>query len=110
MTQTTRDNIEIIYFRKKRRQWILEQIKEGKLHKSALIWVNSSKVLPFERDDKKKSNDTNGNMMDIDNISSDESEGFDHDLLLDEAVRSISTREAKDLRGRVKRTNFITEN
>ena len=48
--------------------------------------------------------------MEIDNISSDESEGFDQDLLLDEAVRSISTREAKDLRGRVKRTNFITEN
>ena len=85
----------LILFRKKRRQWILEQIKDRKLHKSALIWVNSTKVLPFERDEKgqKSSAENHGNMLDIiDDVSSDESEGFDQDLILDEAVRSITTR------------------
>ena len=118
----------LILFRKKRRQWILEQIKDRKLHKSALIWVNSTKVLPFERDEKgqKSSGENHGNMLDIiDDVSSDESEGFDQDLILDEAVRSITTinhqissvnarsmttRESKDSRGRVKSTNYSNEN
>lgn len=42
--------------RKKRREWIKEQIKLGKMHRSALIWVNSNKVLPYERQEKKLSN------------------------------------------------------
>ena len=96
----------LIYFRKKRRQWILEQIKEGKLHKSALIWVNSTKVLPFEREEKKKNGHTE-NSMEIDHASSgNESEGFDPDFLLEEAVQSIS----KDSRAHMKRPNFSNEN
>ena len=119
----------LILFRKKRRQWILEQIKDRKLHKSALIWVNSTTVLPFERDEKgqKSRGENHENMLDIiDDVSSDESEGFDQDLILDEAVRSITTlnhqipsvnaryiansRESKDSRGRVKSTNYSNEN
>ena len=118
----------LIVFRKKRRQWILEQIKDRKLHKGALIWVNSTKVLPFERDEKgqKSSGESHENMLDIIDVSSDESEGFDQDFILDEAVRSIATlnhqilsvnarsitnsRESKDSRGRVKSTNYSNEN
>ena len=81
--------------------------------------------MPFERDEKgqKSSAENHGNMLDIiDDVSSDESEGFDQDLILDEAVRSITTlnhqipsinarsmttRESKDSRGRV---NYSNEN
>ena len=84
--------------------------------------------MPFERDEKgqKSSAENHGNMLDIiDDVSSDESEGFDQDLILDEAVRSITTlnhqissvnarlmtaRESKDSRGRVKSTNYSNEN
>ena len=84
--------------------------------------------MPFERDEKgqKSSGENHGNMLDIiDDVSSDESEGFDQDLILDEAVRSITTlnhqiplvnarstttRESKDSRGRVKSTNYSNEN
>ena len=38
--------------RERRRMWIQEQIRMGKLHKSALIWVNSNKLLPFEKEEK----------------------------------------------------------
>ena len=34
------------------RAWIQEQIRLGKLHKSAMIWVNSNKLLPFEKEEK----------------------------------------------------------
>jgi hypothetical protein len=85
--------------------------------------------LPFERDERgqKLSGENHENMLDIiDDVSSDESEGFDQDLMLDEAVRSITTlnhqipsvnarsitnsRESKDSRGRVKSSNYSSEN
>ena len=85
--------------------------------------------MPFERDEKgqKSSGESHENMFDIiEDVSSDESEGFDQDLILDEAVRSIATlnhqiptvnarsitnsRESKDSRGRVKSTNYSNEN
>ena len=77
--------------------------------------MNSTKILPFERDEKQKLNDSQENILEIkeeleiDDAFSDESEGFDQDLMLDQAVRSISTRESKDARGRVKSTKYLNE-
>ena len=80
--------------RKKRREWILQQIKEGKLHKSALIWVNSTKVLPFEKEEKEAAQQNKQILS--------ENEEF-----LDESEDEEIVKEPKDLKGKVKKTKEI---
>lgn len=86
--------------RQKRREWLMDQIKQGKMHRSSLIWVNSNKVLPFEREEKKaKSTKKNADESDE---SSDES---DKELM--DAVESIQPREPKDVKGKVKKSSTV---
>ena len=102
--------------RKKRRDWISEQIKEGKLQKNALLWVNSNKVLPFERKERKsqnakkrptEENDDDFEMSD-ESLEQDDEEMSDFDQELDEAVKSIQ-KIPKDSIGKVKRSTFVGE-
>ena len=80
--------------RKKRREWIHDQIKKGKLHKSALIWVNSNKILPFEKTEKQiKTTTLSTNDVFID-ISEDESADEVNNVEqseLNQAVKSIKS-------------------
>ena len=82
--------------RKKRREWIHDQIKKGKLHKSALIWVNSNKLLPFEKTEKQIKTTSNNDAFSID-ISEDEDQSGDEintnveQIELNEAVKSINS-------------------
>jgi hypothetical protein len=83
--------------RKKRRDWIKDQIKAGKMHKSALIWVNSTKILPFERQEKKLAANIIAKDQDLSNedVINDDTDEFDDDVAhddheeLDTAVASI---------------------
>lgn len=86
--------------RKKRREWILQQVKEGKLHKSALIWVNSTKVLPFEK--QEKAANSKQNLSENEETLDDISEGEED---LSEAV----VKEPKDRKGKVKKTKETYE-
>ena len=81
--------------RKKRREWIYDQIKKGKLHKSALIWVNSNKLLPFEKTEKQIKSMSTNDAFSID-ISEDDDESGDEmnnveQSELNEAVKSIKS-------------------
>ena len=87
--------------RQKRREWIQEQIKQGKLHKSALIWVNSNKLLPFEKTDKQ----TKSLIDDFNEVLEDESDiemGVE-ETELNDAVKSIQ-KEPKDAKGKIKKS------
>ena len=85
--------------RKRRREWIQNQIKEGKLHKSALIWVNSNKILPYEKEEKERKSEE---VPEESNIEEDELD----DHVLQSAIDSI--REPKDLKGHVKKSFIET--
>ena len=39
--------------RKRRREWLQDQIKAGKMDKSAIVLVHSNKILPYEEEEKK---------------------------------------------------------
>ena len=81
--------------RKRRREWIQNQVKEGKLHKSALIWVNSNKILPFEKEEKERLSKSNKNASeDLDDID-DEEDQLDDVQELQDAIDSI--KEPKEL-------------
>ena len=93
--------------RQKRREWIQEQIKKGKLHKSALIWVNSNKLLPFEKTDKQSKSmiDDFNDFNDFNEVLEDESDvemGVE-ETELNDAVKSIQ-KEPKDTKGKIKRS------
>ena len=79
--------------REKRRFWIQEQIKLGKLHKSALIWVNSNKLLPFEKEEKRLPSSTFSKSLSNEELfieaSDEDTLQFNDDIELTEAVNSI---------------------
>ena len=79
--------------RDRRRAWIHEQIRLGKLHKSALIWVNSNKLLPFEKDEKRLSSTTFSKSSMNEELfieaSDEDTLQFNDDIELNEAVNSI---------------------
>ena len=80
--------------RKCRREWIQNQVKEGKLHKSALIWVNSNKILPFEKEEKERLSKSNKNASeDLDDID-DEEDQLDDVQELQDAIDSIKEPKA----------------
>ena len=70
--------------------------KKGKLHKSALIWVNSNKLLPFEKTEKQIKTTSNNDAFSID-ISEDDDQSGDEintnveQIELNEAVKSIKS-------------------
>ena len=96
--------------RKQRREWLTQQIKEGKLHKSALIWVNSTKVLPFERGSG-ASTEFDTAMMnddgDEDVILSDD-DCHDSSEELGEVSSVKHRKEPKDLKKRAKKSSHPT--
>ena len=79
--------------RDKRRLWIQEQIRLGKLHKSALIWVNSNKLLPFEKEEKRLPSSTFSKSLSNEELfieaSDEDTLQFNDDIELNEAVNSI---------------------
>ena len=79
--------------RERRRVWIQEQIRLGKLHKSALIWVNSNKLLPFEKEEKRLPSSTFSKSLSNEELfieaSDEDTLQFNDDIELTEAVNSI---------------------
>ena len=79
--------------RERRRMWIQEQIRMGKLHKSALIWVNSNKLLPFEKEEKSLPSSTFSKSLSNEELfieaSDEDTLQFNDDIELNEAVNSI---------------------
>ena len=74
------------------------------MHKSALIWVNSSKVLPFEREEKKKGKSDAEEHFTLVDIAADEDLTSDQEL--EDAIQAMGKqREPKDAKGRIKKSN-----